>query len=157
MKSTVYIETTVFSFYYDEREDSAWRRQVTRAWWRGQKRRYDVSTSPFAIEECRQPVYPGWERVVKLARTVSVLDVTAEITGIIEVYLRERIMPANDVGDAAHLAVASCNAVDYLLTWNCRHLANANKFDHIRAINRRLGLLTPEIVTPEQLFEEGSK
>lgn len=46
--------------------------------------------------------------------------------------------------------------LDYLLTWNCRHLANANKFEHIRSINRRLGLLTPELVTPEQLFEEKS-
>jgi len=40
------------------------------------------------------------------------------------------------------------------LTWNCRHLANANKFEHIRTVNRRLGLLTPELVTPEQLFAE---
>jgi hypothetical protein len=63
-------------------------------------------------------------------------------------------MPADDAGDAAHLAVASYHGVDYLLTWNCRHLANANKFEHIRVINRRLGLMTPELVTPEQLFEE---
>jgi hypothetical protein len=63
-------------------------------------------------------------------------------------------MPADDAGDAAHLAIASYHGVDYLLTWNCRHLANANKFAHIREINRRLGLLTPELVTPEQLFME---
>jgi hypothetical protein len=68
--------------------------------------------------------------------------------------MEQQIMPADDAGDAAHLAVASYHGVDYLLTWNCRHLANANKFEHIRVINRRLGLMTPELVTPEQLFEE---
>ena len=77
--------------------------------------------------------------------------------GIIKAYVDHRLMPASDVGEAAHLAIASFHAVDYLLTWNCRHLANANKFEQIRSINRRLGLLTPELVTPEQMFEEAAR
>ena len=76
------------------------------------------------------------------------------IYGCLAIYLEQRVMPADDAGDAAHLAVASYHGVDYLLTWNCRHLANANRFSHIREINRRLGLMTPELVTPEQFFEE---
>jgi predicted nucleic acid-binding protein len=154
MKKTVYVETTVFSFYHDERPDCAWRRQVTRAWWRSQKRRYELGTSAFAIEEASQPVYPGWQKVAALSRTVPVFEVVEEVAGIIAVYMEQQIMPADDAGDAAHLAVASYHGVDYLLTWNCRHLANANKFEHIRVVNRRLGLMTPELVTPEQLFEE---
>ena len=154
MKKTVYVETTVFSFYHDEREESAWRRQVTRAWWRSQKRHYEIGTSAFAIEEASQPVYPGWNKVSALVRTLPVFEVVEEIAGIIAVYMEQDVMPANDAGDAAHLAVACYHGVDYLLTWNCRHLANANKFEHIRVVNRRLGLITPEIVTPEQLFEE---
>lgn len=154
MTKTVYLETTVFSFYYDERPECAWRRQVTRSWWRSQKRSYRIGTSAFAVEELSQPVYPGWQKVAGLARSVPVFDVVEDIAGIIDVYLEQHVMPADDAGDAAHLAVASYHGVDYLLTWNCRHLANANKFEHIRIVNRRLGLLTPEIVTPEQLFGE---
>jgi len=63
-------------------------------------------------------------------------------------------MPGSDLGDAFHLAIASVNEVDYLLTWNCRHLANPNKTRRIAEMNRRLGLMTPIIVTPAMLFWE---
>jgi len=151
---SVYVETSVFSFYHDVRAASAYRRSVTRAWWKSERRRYNVFTSRFTVEEAGAPVYPGWRKVLALARSVEVLEVTDELGGIIKAYIDHQLMPADDAGDAAHLAIASYHAVDYLLTWNCQHLANANKFEHIRSINRRLGLLTPELVTPEQLFEE---
>ena len=151
---SVYVETSVFSFYHDTRPGSAYRRSVTRDWWKTQRRQYTVFTSRFAVEEAGVPIYPGWRKVLALAKTVDVLEVTDELDGIIKAYIDHQLMPADDAGDAAHLAIASYHAVDYLLTWNCRHLANANKFEHMRRINRRLGLLTPELVTPEQLFEE---
>ena len=151
---TVYVETTVFSFYHDERPASAYRCAVTREWWRTQRQRYELFTSRFAMEEVSNPVYPGWRKVAALARRVAQLELTDELEGIIKAYIDHRLMPLDDAGDAAHLAIASFHAVDYLLTWNCRHLANANKFEQIRTINRRLGLLTPELVTPEQLFAE---
>lgn len=65
-------------------------------------------------------------------------------------------MPSDAQGDAAHLAMASYHGLDYLLTWNCRNLANANKYGHIQKINLKLGLQTPLIITPEQLFKEGA-
>nr|VFK57225.1 MAG: hypothetical protein BECKTC1821F_GA0114240_101552 [Candidatus Kentron sp. TC] len=69
-------------------------------------------------------------------------------------YVSNYLMPRTLAGDAAHLAYASYHNMEYLLTWNCNHLANANKRRHIRIINARLGLSTPEIVTPLQLFKE---
>jgi len=57
-------------------------------------------------------------------------------------------------GDSLHLAYASLYKIDFLLTWNCNHLANANKKQHIRVINTRLGLFVPEIATPMELFTE---
>jgi hypothetical protein len=62
-------------------------------------------------------------------------------------------MPANDLGDAFHLALATWYRIQYLVTWNCKHLANANKFGHIQALNARRRLLSPLLVTPEQLLE----
>jgi hypothetical protein len=64
------------------------------------------------------------------------------------------MMPQDALGDAAHLAVASLYACEYLVTWNCRHLANARKTRHIEAVNRMLGLPSPLLVTPEALMEE---
>lgn len=151
----VYVETSVFSLYHDQRPRSAFRRKITQDWWRGERRWYDLFTSRFTVEEVSDPGYPEWRRVLAMVRRVPLLEVTHDIAGIVKVYVENQLMPAEDVGDAAHLAMASYHSVDYLLTWNCRHLANANKFEHIRRINRRLGLLTPELVTPEQLFWEG--
>ena len=61
-------------------------------------------------------------------------------------------MPENVVGDAIHLAIASYYKCDFLLTWNCKHLANANKFEHIKFINNKLGLYVPVLTTPLQLI-----
>ncbi len=154
MAATVYAETTVFSFYHDARDASAYRRRITRDWWRTQRRYYDVFASYFVLREAAYGGYPGSQKVTALVRRQTMLDVPEDISGIIRVYIENHVMPAGDAGDAAHLAVASYYGIDYLLTWNCRHLANANKFEHIRKVNRRLGLLTPELVTPEQLFRE---
>jgi hypothetical protein len=63
-------------------------------------------------------------------------------------------MPADARGDAAHLAMASLHGIDFLLTWNCKHLANANKTGHIRVINQRLGLHVPVLSTPMTLVPE---
>ncbi len=72
---------------------------------------------------------------------------------IVEVYIARRVMPADPLGDALHLALASFHRCDYLVTWNCRHLANAAKFRHIRVINALIDLHVPVLATPEQLME----
>jgi hypothetical protein len=63
-----------------------------------------------------------------------------------------KVMPANPAGDALHLALASFHKCDFLVTWNCQHLANANKFGHIRRVNTMLGLFVPALVTPLELL-----
>ena len=63
-------------------------------------------------------------------------------------------MPAEAGGDAVHLALASMHSIDFLLTWNCRHLANANKIQHLTVLNARLGLHVPVITTPLTLMPE---
>lgn len=77
-----------------------------------------------------------------------------QITDIAQIYLDNYLMPNVLKGDALHLAYASFYRMDFLLTWNCNHLANANKRQHIRVVNARLNLATPEIVTPLELFSE---
>jgi hypothetical protein len=154
MTPRVYLDSTVFSFYHDTRPLSAQRRAVTVEWWDVQRDLYEVYTSHFAVDEVCQPSYPNRNQVAALARSTLLLPMSEDIEGIIAAYLHHQLMPRDDAGDAAHLAMASYHAMDYLATWNCRHLANVNKVDHIRRINLRLGLVTPEIVTPEQLLRE---
>jgi predicted nucleic acid-binding protein len=82
----------------------------------------------------------------------SAVEIIVEIEEIVEAYIRHKAMPNDPVGDAMHLALASFHKCDFLLTWNCRHLANANKFGHIRRVNTLLGLYVPVLVTPLELL-----
>lgn len=98
--------------------------------------------------------YPGKSDALELVHDLPILGVTPEIESIASVYVRRHLMPQSDFGDAYHLAAASFYGMDFLLTWNCRHLANANKVDHLRAVNAELGLAIPIVTTPDQLFSE---
>jgi len=69
-------------------------------------------------------------------------------------YIEHHLMPRGQAGDAAHLAIASTHGIDFLLTWNCKHLANANKVRHLTVLNARPGLHTPILATPDTLVRE---
>jgi hypothetical protein len=87
-----------------------------------------------------------------LALTVPLIPLGNEVVEIVHAYVKHKLMPEDPTGDALHLALASFHVCDYLVTWNCRHLANANKFGHIRRVNTLLGLKTPDLVTPPELL-----
>jgi predicted nucleic acid-binding protein len=156
MGSVVYVETSVPSAYVSGRTDpgSVHRRAVTREWWRDQLARYDATVSDAVILELSQGDWSGKDEALRLIEALPRLVVDAEIIAVASRYIEERLVPAGLGGDAVHLAAACVHGVDFLLTWNIRHLANPNKLHHLTAINRRMGLLTPQIVTPEMLWTE---
>lgn len=94
------------------------------------------------------------EAALALIHPLEQLDYTEDVAEVAAVYLRHKLMPREAIGDADHLALASVHACDMLVTWNCRHLANANKTAHIRRVNALLGLRTPLLVTPLELLEK---
>ncbi len=110
--------------------------------------------NPLTIDELNNGDYPNKVKILKLISKITVLPFDNEIINIAQVYLNNYLMPNDLKGDALHLAYASFYKIDFLLTWNCNHLANANKKQHIRVINTKLGLFTPEIITPMLLFTE---
>jgi len=153
---TVYIETTIPSFYFEIREEPEMvaRRNWTRQWWdEGGETIYDKVTSQAVIDELGRGLFPGKDGALGLVNELELLPVVAEIEEIVIVYLSHYLMPRDAVGDALHLALASYHGCDYLLTWNCQHLANANKFRHIRRINAMMDLVTPNLVTPLELLQ----
>ena len=158
MRKSVYVETTIPGAYFDERDDvvSRFQRHQTRLWWATCKPRYDLYTSEAVVAELGQGNFPGQDESLSLLDGVSVLPVGEEIAGVARTYVEHLVMPKGQMGDSFHLAFACVHAMDYLLTWNCRHLANPRKVAHIAEINRRLGLLTPIILTPQMLVEEDS-
>jgi len=83
---------------------------------------------------------------------IAKVSIVNEVKSIAETYVKHAVMPRDPAGDALHLAIASYHKCDFLLTWNCHHLANANKFIPIRRINESLGIFCPQIVTPLELL-----
>lgn len=156
MPKSVYIETTIPSAYSDVRDDvvSRFQRHQTRFWWATYRLRYDVYTSEAVLAELRQGTFSGRDEALALLDDVPVLPVGDDIVGAARAYVEHLVMPKGHMGDSFHLAFACVHTMDYLLTWNCRHLANPRKVEHITEINRRLGLLTPTILTPQLLVEE---
>ena len=111
-------------------------------------------TSIAVLDELRSGEYSQREAVLQLMESVTLVSIGETAAEIMEVYIAHHVMPRDPAGDALHLALASQHKCDFLLTWNCRHLANANKFGHIRRVNALLGLHVPLLVTPLQLLED---
>lgn len=156
VKPTVYVETSVVSAYDDPREDPESQRQrlATVEWWEHERPYFELCGSLAILAELERVAFPGREAAMKLLGSMRMLPITPEVRGAAEVYRRHLVMPDEPFGDAFHLAVASVYEIDYLLTWNCKHLANTKKARHVQTINRRLGLLTPIMLTPEMLIAE---
>ena len=154
MNKIVYIETSIPSFYYEVRTDPEMIARInwTKEWWDNERDHYQLVTSLAVIEELESGDYPNKENALEMLADVLLLNIPMAIRDIVDTYIVRQLMPSNPRGDALHLAIASFHGCDFLLTWNCKHLANANKFAHIRRINTLLGLFVPTLTTPFELL-----
>lgn len=153
---TVYIETTIPSFYFETRRSPsiiAWR-DATRMWWDHHRAGYSLCTSGFVLAELERAPGPKAGLALDIVSGIKVLDDHPRLDEVVAYYVAHRLMPEDARGDAAHLAMASLHGIDFLLTWNCRHLANMNKAEHVRVLNARLGLKVPTLTTPLTLMPE---
>jgi predicted nucleic acid-binding protein len=155
MRQRIYIETTIPSFYYETRKEPEMvaRRIWTRHWWDNAKKNYELISSVPVIDELARGNYTTKKKTLQLMDDIKLVAVEKPVLDIVQIYIQNNVMPRNPLGDALHLALASFHKCDYLLTWNCRHLANANKFQHIKRVNAMLDLYVPMLITPLELIE----
>ncbi len=154
-----YVESTIPSFYHETRVGTAVvaRREWTRRWWASAAERYELVTSPTVLDELAAGSPDRSAVRLELVRDLPVLPIEPAIAEIVRTYIRHKVMPADPAGDAMHLALASYHKCEFLVTWNCVHLANANKFGHIRRVNAMLGLFVPALVTPLELLGDSDE
>ncbi len=150
----VYVETSIPSFYFDTRAGAQMkaRREWTREWWAQPKRGETRLISYAVLAELANAPAPKRRAMLELVQNVRALEAHEATEEIVQFYLSHHLMPHGAFGDAVHLALASLHKCDFLVTWNCKHLANANKLDHIQRVNGLLGLPTPKLVTPLELL-----
>jgi predicted nucleic acid-binding protein len=155
----VYVESTIPSFYHETRTDPeiVARRGWTRQWWGVAGVRYEMVTSEAVLDEMSGGLPELAAARMELVHDLKLLPIEPPIIEIVQAYVRHKLMPADPAGDALHLALASYHKCDFLVTWNCLHLANANKFGHIRRVNTILGLFVPNLVTPLELLGEANE
>lgn len=149
-----YVETSIPSFFFEARPEPEMvaRRMWTRQWWEMAGAHTERVTSLAVIDELNRGKFDSRPDCLALLKDLPVLAAEPAIFEIVEAYIQHRVMPGDPLGDALHLAFASYHRCDFLVTWNCKHLANANKFGHIRRVNSILGLFSPALVTPLELL-----
>ena len=155
MNRLIYVETSIPSFYFETRPGAQMqaRREWTREWWDYSKWQDHLVSSLWVLRELEDTPEPKRTECLTLLEGITLLKSAPEIDRMVDAYIEHKVMPADADGDARHLAVATFWKCDTLASWNCRHIANANKTSHIQHINRRLGYDTPQLITPLELLE----
>ncbi|MBL7077458.1 MAG: type II toxin-antitoxin system VapC family toxin [Kiritimatiellae bacterium] len=150
-----YIETSILS-YLTARPSrdllAAAHQQVTREWWDAHRERFEVFISPLVEEESRRGDPDAARRRVEALSGLPSLEVVDEAYELASVLISEGALPSLAEDDATHIALAAVHGVDYLLTWNCRHIDNAETKPIVRSVCAAHGYACPEICTPEELM-----
>jgi hypothetical protein len=106
--------------------------------------------------ELDNPEFPQRDAAILFVATIPMLAITPEILGLAAILIRELVMPGPVAGEAIHVATCCIHKMDYLLSWNVRHLANPNKLAHLQTICLRVGHIAPRIITPDLLWEKST-
>ena len=157
MKPRVYVETSVISYlvgWVNQRSILvAHNQEFTRAWWSERRSQYALFSSAVAVNEARHGEPPlANERLNFLAET-TLLDVTPAATALALQLLRNTSIPERADVDALHVAIAAVHGMDYLISWNCKHIVNANILPQVYAVCRASGFEPPLVCTPLELME----
>ena len=145
----VYVETSFFSACVSTRSGEkvvGWRAS-SHEWWRKEAPRHELFISSEVIRELSAPDFPDRDQALQMASGVRLLELTAAVEHLAGLMVKEKLLPAPAV------AAAVVHRRDYILTWNVKHLANPNKRVHWGGICLRLGVVPPQIVTPDMLQE----
>ena len=154
---SLYLETTIVSYLTAKPSRDivvAGHQQTTREWWDTSRSRYDLLISEVVLRELQAGDPEAAQLRLQQVQGIPLLGFGDDVTSLARVYHAELQLPPKAGNDILHIAFSVAYEVDYLLTWNCAHIANGHTIKSLVAINDRLGRPTPVIVTPEELLEE---
>ncbi len=156
MKSRVYIETTIVSYL------TAWRspqlvmaahQEATRQWWDDERRHFDLFVSEAVLEEASAGDPEAAQKWLAAIQGIPEVRITDDVRNLAKALLKHGQLPSKASLDALHIATATMNGMDFLLTWNCRHIANATLQKSMRKVCESSGLILPILCTPLELTE----
>lgn len=155
MRAKVYIETSVVS-YLTARPSrdvvAAAHQQISLDWWERRRNDFDLVASLHVINEAGLGNPEMAQRRLALLAGIPLLQVTETAQELAVAIVKKGLLPQTAYPDALHIATAAVHQIDYLLTWNCTHIANAEILPRVALIAERFGLTLPYICTPEELL-----
>jgi predicted nucleic acid-binding protein len=154
---SVYLETSFISYLVASRSRDlviAAHQQITVEWWNSQREKFDCFISQFVIDEASLGDSVEVQKRLRIIDRLKALEVTAEAEELAGQIVDSGAIPQKAMNDAAHIAVAAVQGIDYILTWNCKHLANAHIAKKVREVCQTRGYRSPDICTPEGLMED---
>ena len=157
MKESVYIETSVISYLVARPSRDlvvAARQQITCDWWEKSLRKFDVYVSPYVIGEISlgNPEYA--ELRLKSISGFQELEITPMVEKLADKYFKTLNIPEKAKLDCFHLAISAVHGIDYLISWNCKHIVNARVKRTLESVNFDLDIRSPMVCTPEELLED---
>jgi predicted nucleic acid-binding protein len=154
--ASVYVETTIVSYLTASRSRDlvvAAKQQITRDWWQVARTRFDLFLSEVVLAEIRAGDPAEAVRRLEAVKGLPCLDLSPEVYLLANTYRQQLGLPEKAAADVMHIAVAVAYELDYLVTWNCAHIANGYVLRRLMKVNAGIGRFTPLLLTPEELVE----
>jgi hypothetical protein len=152
----IYIESTIPSYVVAQPARDllqAARQQITRDWRETMRGRHELFISQVVVDEIAFDDYSRARQRLELTKDLPILEAVEDARLLAQEILNSQLLPASASRDAAHIALATVHEMDLLLTWNCRHIANAAIQTRLRRLADRAGFDLPVLCTPEELME----
>lgn len=155
MKQKVYLETSFVSYLTSRLSRDlivAGHQQITQEWWEKRRGDFSLFASQLVIREAGRGDKAAAQKRLHVLLGLPLIGITNEVQSLARRFLSEAVVPVDGAADAVHIAAASVHGMDYLLTWNCAHIANAEIGKRVIRICHCLGYDPPIICTPEELL-----
>jgi hypothetical protein len=156
-RGNVYVETTVLSYLAARPSRDlrvAAHQQIAAEWWDSRRHEFALFVSQLVVEEASAGDPSAASRRVEYLANVTLLELSEAALALAEKLLADGAVPVAAAEDALHIAVAAVHGMHYLMTWNCKHIANAATRSRIETACNNAGYDMPVICTPEELLEE---
>ena len=156
MKPKVYVETTVISYLASRPSRDlimAANQQVSEVWWASRRKDFDLFVSEIVVQEASVGDTVASQKLLELLNAIPLLALSKEALELAHRLVDHQAIPSRAAEDALHIAVATVNGMDYLVTWNFKHIANATMRSRIEYVCRLNGYEPPVICSPQELLE----
>ncbi len=156
MLPKTYVETSVISYLTaraSRDQIASAHQQLTRDWWNRRRVRFDIYVSELVVQEASRGDTLAARARLEAISGYPVLLINPVAQALADTMLRDAVLPSKAAADALHIALAAVNGMNFLVTWNCTHIANGFVLESVNTLCRDAGFEPPIVCTPEELME----